>query len=164
MKNVLFATAVALSLFPLTGGQSALAHETKAGDLTIIHANSRPNLPNRPMAGYMGISNDGTTPDRLIGAASPAFETIELHMVEEDNGVMKMLQIPGIEVPGEDTVLLDHGGFHLMMFGAKDLYREGDEVPLTLQFERAGAVDVTLKIEKSGSKDDHSDHSGHSGH
>ncbi|MEM7506578.1 MAG: copper chaperone PCu(A)C [Pseudomonadota bacterium] len=151
--------ALPIGLSPVTSGPAA-AHEAKAGALTIIHPMARATLPNRPMALYMAISNDGSAPDRLLSANSPQFDAIEIHESKEQNGVMTMVQLEAIEAPAEDTALLEPGGLHLMLFGAKKHFKEGDEFPVTLMFENAGAVDVTVKVEKAG----HGDHSHHSGH
>lgn len=154
---------VATLMLPISGVISAglaSAHEAKAGSLTIIHPTARVTLPNRPMAAYMGISNDGTAPDLLLSASSPEFEAIELHQMKEENGVLKMLPLDGIAAPAEDTALLEPGGMHLMLFGAKQRFKAGDEFPLTLVFEHAGEIDIKVKVQKAG----HGGHSGHSGH
>ncbi|MEM7686632.1 MAG: copper chaperone PCu(A)C [Pseudomonadota bacterium] len=151
-----FAVAVTLNLT-----QPAVAHETIAGDLTIGHPYARPNLPNRPSAAYLSISNDGEAADRLIAADSEAFGTIEIHTVEETNGVMKMLKIEGIDVPPGDTALLEPGGFHLMLFDAAQTFKIGDHFDATLTFEKAGDVTVTFMVEKPAAESKSADHSGH---
>ncbi|MEM8790293.1 MAG: copper chaperone PCu(A)C [Pseudomonadota bacterium] len=147
-----------LFAFPLA------AHEYKTGDLTIDHPISRPNLPDRPMAAYMTIMNAGDAGDRLIAASSPEFDTIEIHTVKETDGVMKMIQLDGIEVaPGEMTELVP-GGFHLMLFGAKDRYEIGESFPVTLEFAQSGKVDIVVQIEKpKHGEASHGGH-GHGGH
>ncbi|MBY8976507.1 copper chaperone PCu(A)C [Rhodobacteraceae bacterium NNCM2] len=142
---------------------ASIAHETKAGDLTVDHANSRPTLPNRPMAAYMMIMNEGAADDALVGASSPDFESIEIHVMVEQDGVMKMNQLDSIEVPADGAATLEPGGMHLMLFGAKTHFKEGDSFPVTLEFSKTGAVEVEVKVEKPGSGE--SSHSGHgSGH
>ncbi len=144
----------------------AVSHETQAGDLTIIHAWSRPNLPNRPAAAYMAIANDGETADKLLSVASPAFETIELHTVIKDGDVMKMQPVQSIDVPADDTAVLEPGGLHLMLFGAVRAFKDGDSFPATLTFQEAGPVEITVKVEKrtSGGNEDHGDHNAHGSH
>ena len=95
--------AGAMALGLLMAAQTADAHETKKGDLTVINAHARPNLPNRPTAAYMAISNDGETGDRLISARSDAFGTIEIHTTMKHGDVMKMMPVDAIEVPAGDT-------------------------------------------------------------
>ncbi|MEM9044307.1 MAG: copper chaperone PCu(A)C [Pseudomonadota bacterium] len=144
------------------------AHEYTAGDLTIDHPISRPNLPNRPMAAYMKIENAGQAGDMLVAASSPEFDTIEIHTVKETDGVVKMIQLEGIEVSPGETTELAPGGLHLMLFGAKETYKIGDSFPVTLEFAQSGKVDIVVNIEKpkhgEAKHGDHSSHSGHSGH
>lgn len=152
--------ALPLALGMLGTAPHALAHETQAGDLTIIHAWARPNLPKRPTAAYMAIANDGETPDRLLSAASPAFETIELHTVIKQGDVMKMQPVEAVEVPSDDTASLEPGGHHLMLFGAVQAFKDGESFPMTLTFEDAGPVEITVKVLKRGktSDDEHGAH------
>ena len=139
----------------------AIAHDTKAGHLMIDHAHARPNLPNRPSAGYMKIMNAGDSADRLLAAKSDAFGTIELHTVETKDGVMKMMPIKAIEVPAGGTATLEPGGMHLMLFDATKAFKIGDHFEVTLTFEKAGDVTVMFMVAKpkhGGKKMDHSNH------
>ena len=140
----------------------AHAHDYQAGDLTIIHPQARPNLPNRPTAAYMVIANDGAIADRLLSASSPDFSTVELHTVMKHGEVMKMMPVEGIDVPAGDAAVLEPGGFHLMLFDGRQAYKIGQEFALELVFERAGTVEVTVKVEKIGHGG--TGHEGHSGH
>lgn len=145
----------------------ANADDVTAGDLTITHPQSRPNLPNRPSAAYMKISNAGAEDDRLIAARSESFGTIELHTVEHQDGVMKMMPVEAIGVPAGGEAVLEPGGFHMMMFGATRRFKIGDTFDAVLTFEEAGDVTVTFDVEKirHGSKKMNHDGngSGHSG-
>lgn len=144
----------------------AASHDFGVGDLSIDHPHARPNLPNRPTAGYMTIANTGDSADRLTSARSDAFGTIELHTVEQQDGVMKMLPIEAIEVPAGGTAVLEPGGLHLMLFDAADRLKIGDTFDAVLTFEKAGEVMVTFNVEKvkHGSKKMQHDGDGHSGH
>ena len=126
----------------------AVAHETVAGDLTIDHAYGRPNLPNRPTAAYMKIVNAGDEGDRLISAASAAFGTIEIHTMEMEGDVMKMRPVEGVDIPAGGAAELAPGGVHLMLFDAAQQFKIGDSYPLTLTFENAGEVEITVNVEK----------------
>ena len=169
-KLMLRPAVMALALLTMTPGVQA--HENKKGDLTIIHAQARPNLPSRPTAAYMAITNDGTEADRLISAKSEAFGTIEIHTTMQHGDVLKMQPVDAIEVPAEDTALLEPGGLHLMLFDGAKPHKIGESFMMVLTFEKAGDVMVEVKVEKITGGGDHSqhaggaakDHSGHSGH
>jgi copper(I)-binding protein len=43
-------------------------------------------------------------------------------------------------------VTLAPGGMHLMMMGLKEPLKQGERVPLTLVFEKAGKIDVEMVV------------------
>jgi copper(I)-binding protein len=68
-----------------------------------------------------------------------------------DNGVMKMRQVDGIDLPAGKTVALKPGGYHIMLTGLAQPLAAGQSFPLTLDFAKAGARQVTVSVEKIGS-------------
>ncbi len=83
--------------------------------------------------------------DRLIAAASPAAERVELHTHTLDaQGVARMTRIEGIEVVAGSPTELRPGGLHVMLMGLTAPLAAGDAIDLTLTFEAAG--DVTLRV------------------
>lgn len=122
--------------------------------------------PAKAGAAYMTLVNHGGATDRLLGAKSDLAARTEIHTHLMENGVMKMRQVEGIEVaPGTPTVL-QPGGLHIMFMGLKAPFKEGQELPLTLVFEKAGEVPVTFTVQGVGASQpkhnhDHSKH-GHS--
>ena len=99
----------------------------------------------------MSIENKGGEADSLIAASSPVFGRIELHTHEMNDGVMQMREVEALEAPAGDTLALEPGGNHLMLFEPGEL-PDSLEIPVTLQFEKAGEVLVFLAGEKIGSK------------
>ena len=64
-----------------------------------------------------------------------------------ENDVMKMRQLPdGIEIPAGATVELKPGGLHVMFMKIKHPLAEGDTFKATLNFEKAGKVDVDFTV------------------
>lgn len=159
IARMLIAPLAGLAL--LAGNLPSMAHDTSKGSLAIGHAWSRPAPANRPMAAYMMIENSGPAADRLISASSPAFEAVELHTVEEVDGVMKMQKVDAIEVDAGGSAVLAPRGLHIMLFGAAEAMKEGDRFPLTLTFEEAGDVEVEVVVDKKGAMPKEVDHSGH---
>jgi copper(I)-binding protein len=97
--------------------------------------------------GYMTITNKGPTADRLVSASSPAAGKIEIHEMKMQDGIMKMREIPGgLPIEAGKTAALAPGGNHLMLVELKAPLKQGDKVPVTLNFEKAGKVDVTLDV------------------
>jgi periplasmic copper chaperone A len=137
------------------------------GSLEISAAFTRATLPNAPVGGgFMTIVNSGAEPDRLVSATSPAAGEVQLHEMGMEGDVMKMRHLPdGIEIPAGETVTLAPGGLHIMLMGLKQAFVEGETIPLTLTFEKAGTVEIELVVGEAAAKSaDHSmtpDHSTH---
>ena len=145
MRNLPLAALLAVAL-----GGAAQAHEYKLGDLLIDHPWARASIGQAPNgAAYMTITTEGAEADRLLAAESTVAKRVELHSHTMADGVMKMRPVEAIEVaPGEPT-LLQPGGLHVMLMGLKAPLKMGESFPMTLVFERAGRVEVEIKIEEA---------------
>ena len=89
-------------------------------------------------------------PDRLVSVSSPVAKMAELHTMEMAGMVMKMRPLAGLDIPAGQSVTLKPGGEHIMLMGLNGPLREGQSFPLTLTFEKAGAREVTVAVEKPG--------------
>ena len=101
--------------------------------------------------GYLTLKNDSAAPDRLVGASSPAAAKVETHITVKDGDVMKMRMVKGYAIPAHGRYELKPGGSHLMLVDIKKPLQEGDKVPLTLRFEKAGEVTVEMPVRALGS-------------
>jgi copper(I)-binding protein len=97
-------------------------------------------------AGYVQIQNKSTQTDRLISATTANVGRVELHTIINENGVAKMRQVQGIDVPAGASATLAPGGFHIMFMGLNAPFKAGEIVPVTLRFEKAGEVNVNFEI------------------
>ncbi|KTT92292.1 hypothetical protein NS44R_14720, partial [Mammaliicoccus sciuri] len=125
------------AIFALALIAPAAAEDVKAGDLVITQAWTRAT-PNGAKigGGYLTIENKGTTPDRLVSGTADVAGKVEVHEMSMDNGVMKMRALDkGLAIEPGKTVKLAPGGYHLMMFDLKNPLKQGDKVPVTLEFE-----------------------------
>src|ERR1044071_6471967 len=91
-------------------------------------------------AGYMIIRNKAATPDRLIGASSPLAATVETHVTVKDGEIMRMRPVKGYDIPANGSFELKAGGSHLMFVDIKRPFKEGERIPATLRFAKAGEV------------------------
>ena len=148
----------------LMGAPSARAEDVKAGDLIISQAWSRATPGGAKVGGgYLTIENKGTAPDRLIGGSSDAAGKVEVHEMEMNNGVMTMRPVDkGLTIDPGKTVKLAPGGYHLMLMDLKAPLKRGDKLPITLEFEKAGKVAVSLDVQGVGAQAPGD--AGHSGH
>jgi copper(I)-binding protein len=130
------------------------AAEVKAGDLVISQAWSRATPGGaKTGAGFLTIENKGSTPDRLVAVSGDFAGKIEVHEMAVKNGVMTMRPVEnGLTIEPGKTVALAPGGYHLMMLDLKAPLKQGDKLPVTLQFEKAGTVAVTLDVQGVGAK------------
>jgi copper(I)-binding protein len=143
------ATAVLLSTLLIA---PARAEEVKAGDLVITEAWSRATPGGAKVGGgYLTIENKGSAPDRLIGASADVSAKIQVHEMAVNNGVMTMRPLEnGLTIEPGKTVKLAPGGYHLMMLELKSPLKQGDKLPVTLEFEKAGKVKVSLEVQGVG--------------
>jgi periplasmic copper chaperone A len=132
----------------------ACAEEVKAGDLVISQAWSRATPGGaKTGGGFLTIENKGSAPDRLVAVSGDFAGKIEVHEMAVKNGVMTMRPLEnGLTIEPGKTVALAPGGYHLMMLDLKAPLKQGDKLPVTLQFEKAGAVAVTLDVQGVGAK------------
>jgi hypothetical protein len=137
----------------LAAPSAAPAQETRAGDLAVQQPWTRAAGQGATGAGFMAISNRGAAADRLLSASSPAARAMEMHTMVRDGEVMRMRAVEAIPVPAGETVALRPGGLHLMLVGLSRPLREGETVPVTLRFERAGEVRVELSVQPAGTRE-----------
>jgi copper(I)-binding protein len=100
--------------------------------------------------GYMLIRNTGSASDRLLSASSLASARVELHVHINDNGVMRMREVPGFDVPAKGSFELKPGGAHLMFMEIKRPFKEGEKLPVKLRFEKAGEVNADFQVSGMG--------------
>lgn len=131
---------------------TTLAAPALAQEIHVLDTYARSASPMaKTGAAFMLIENIGDADDRLIGAASPAAQKVELHTHIEEGGVMKMVHVEeGFAIAAGETLVLQRGGAHLMMMGLTESFEQGKIVPLTLVFEKSGeiVVDVPVDLER----------------
>ena len=107
----------------------------------------RATVPGAKVAGgYMLLRNAGARADRLLSASSPAAVKVELHVHINDNGVMKMREVRGYDVPARGSFELKPGGAHLMFIDIKRPFKEGEKLPVKLKFEKAGEISTEFHV------------------
>jgi len=130
--------ALVISIVPVA------AQEYKAGPLQVENPWVRATPGGAKVGGgYLTIKNDGTS--------SPIAEKLELHEMSSENGVMKMRALPnGLQINPGQTVTLKPGGYHIMFVGLNKPLKQGDHVPVTLNFANAGTVNVEFVVQAMG--------------
>ena len=128
-------TALGLAAFSL----SAMA------DVAVKDAWVRGTTPAQKATGaFMELnSSDAAT---LVSAASPVAGVVEIHTMKMEDGVMKMRQIPKLDLPAGKGIKLQPGGNHVMLMDLKQQLKKGDVVPITLKIEGKDKQVQTLEI------------------
>ncbi len=103
-------------------------------------------------AAYLTITG-GSESDRLLGADTDRASMVQLHTVEESNGVAAMRQVDGVPVPAGGQVVLAPGGTHIMLMGLSKPLVAGETFPLQLRFENAGEQVVQVTVRAAGEPD-----------
>ncbi|HSV29044.1 MAG TPA: copper chaperone PCu(A)C [Candidatus Omnitrophota bacterium] len=148
MKSVV---GIALAAVLALSVQPALAGDAAKGDIAVKGAWSRATPPQAPAGGaFMTITNSGKQDDKLVAAKAGVSKTVELHTHVNDNGVMRMRQVEAIPVAAGQTVALQPGGLHVMFIGLNAPLQQGQAIPVTLVFEKAGEVAVSVDVQQVG--------------
>ncbi len=139
-----------LSLFILPFHAAiAGSHGIKVGELEITGAWARATPPGSKNGGaFLTVTNRGMAADKLIAASTSASKKTELHNHINDNGVMRMRQVPHIDVPMHGAAVLKPGSYHVMMMGLKAPLADGSSIMVKLTFEKAGDVMVHMPVKK----------------
>jgi hypothetical protein len=139
-KKLSIATALAVSF----------AVPAWAGSILVEDAYARSSgKAARSGAAFMVLLNHTDADDRLIGIKSDTAAKVELHTHSEHaNGVMKMLHLMnGVLVPAGGMHALKRGGDHVMFMGLNAPMKQGDLIAVTLVFETAGEIEITIPVD-----------------
>lgn len=128
---------------------AGMAHDFKLGALTIAHPYARPTVAAQPTGGaYLKLVNQGTD-DRLVAVTVEprVAERVEMHSMAMEGDVMRMREVPAIDIPAGQTVELKPGGLHLMFIGLKTPFVVGQRFPVKLRFREAGEISVEIQVD-----------------
>lgn len=110
----------------------------------------RASLPTSPTAaGFFVLRNQTGRDDLLIGVRADWAEGAKLHRHAEDaNGVMRMSEITqGVPLADGQSHAFARAGDHLMFTGLNGPLEQGALRQVTLLFETAGEVEITLPVD-----------------
>lgn len=113
-----------------------------ADDVVVSGAWVRATVPGQPVAAaYLNITSAHGA--ALAGVRSDVADTVQMHTMRDDGGVMRMRELERLELPAGQTVRLARSGTHLMLLQLKKPLRPGDMVALDFSVvDRAGALHV----------------------
>lgn len=129
-----------------------IALPAMADGITIMDPYARAASPSaKAGAAFMVIHNETGEDDTLIAARTDAAARVELHThVEVSDGVLQMTEIEGgIAVPAGGMHHLKRGGDHVMLMGLTGPLEQDATVEVTLVFEKAGEVVVSIPVDNA---------------
>ena len=95
---------------------------------------------------YLTLSNSGPVADRLVGVSSPVAAEAGLHIMVMEGTVMQMRPVDALDVKPGDSIQLKPGGLHIMLTNLKQALKQGEHIPLALDFEKAGRIEVEVTV------------------
>ncbi|WP_406625023.1 copper chaperone PCu(A)C [Acidovorax sp. SDU_ACID1] len=123
----------------------AMLAATAQAQVTVKDAWVRATVPQQKATGaFMQLQS--AKGSRLVSASSPLAPNVEVHEMAMQDNVMRMRQVPAIELPAGKTVDLKPGGYHIMFMNLTQPVKEGDTVPLTLVFEGKDGQRETVEV------------------
>lgn len=148
LRTAEIAVALLLTLAALLFAFRVWAEE---GALRVSGAWARPTA-GQGTAAYLTIVNAGKEEDVLESASTPKAKSVELHQTTMTaEGIMQMRPVKdGVTIDARKTLELKPGGMHFMLGGLDGGLEAGDTLPLTLEFAKAGAVQVEVPVKAQG--------------
>jgi copper(I)-binding protein len=106
--------------------------------------NLPPSVPVR--AGYMTIHNPQTKTVSIVSLRSDAFASVEIHQTIEQDGMMRMEQVPSLKIESNSSVQLAPGGLHLMMMNPSEPTQPGDLLEIVIVLDDGSEQRVEMQV------------------
>lgn len=97
-------------------------------------------------AAYMILVNNSKEADRLVSARSPVAAVVELHKSEMKGEIMSMTPVDFVEITAGGQTELQPGGLHIMLINLKQDLKPGNQIELTLMFEKSGEITIQAEV------------------
>lgn len=147
VKFFVLGIAVALSACGSSASTDAKIADRKDGAIKVDAAWAQPvTAAGTSAAVYMSISANCTTPDVLQSVEAVAPQEASLHASSVVDNALAMTPVKSVPVPCEKSTVLKPMGTHVMVTNIKKPVGIGDQITLTLRFERAGAIPVQAEV------------------
>lgn len=114
-------------------------------EVTVTQPWVRATVPAQKATGaFMQLQSKGAA--KLVSATCDVTKTVEIHEMKMEGDVMKMREVPALDLPDGETVSLKPGGYHIMLLNLEAPLKEGQTVTFTLTFEKAGGEKETVEV------------------
>lgn len=145
-RSAVLAAVVALAMAACGGGGES-----------VEVSDARVGQPTGPNAALYFVATSGGEADRLVGASTDFATAVELHETTMgEDGTMGMQAVEGLDLPAGGDLVLEPGGYHLMLVEA-DRMEVGDTIEVTISWEQAGDMTIEAEVVEPGETMDHGD-------
>jgi periplasmic copper chaperone A len=151
-RAVAIVTSLALALAVVgcspAGSSGGSPTAVAGGPLVVRDAWVRAAPAGGTSAAYMSMTNGRLAADSLVGVSAPDItDSASPHQTSTDaSGMTGMTHTESLAIPAGGTVVLEPGGFHIMLMDLKHDLKAGDRVRLILAFEQAGVLNVDAEV------------------
>lgn len=102
----------------------------------------------RMTAAFGTLVNPGPEPVQIESITSPSFGSVSLHRTEIVDGISKMREVEPVEIGAESRLVLEPGGYHLMLMMPDANLQEGQAVILNMALADGRHFAFQVPVEK----------------
>ena len=127
---------------------------SSGGEVAVTDAWARATAgnPGENTAIYAMIENTTGVDDTLVSVSIPSevAERSEVHEMVQRGENMAMQEIAGgLPVPAGEGVMLEPGGYHVMVMGVAEQLNPGDQFDVVFVFAEAGEMEVSVEVKEA---------------
>jgi copper(I)-binding protein len=120
-----------------------------AASVTVKNSHVRLLPPGAMATGvFMALTNTTDKDIKLIKATSKRSKLTEIHNHFNVDGVMKMREVPFINIPAKGMTMLKPGSFHIMLIKLNGALKLNEKVTINLEFDNGEKLTITPLVKK----------------
>ena len=149
-KLISVVACISLAMVMLSIGSTSVLADSHGKKVMAMEAWVRAVPPSaKNSAAYMMLKNSMGKDVTLVEVSTEVAKTVEIHEVVKSGGMMEMRPLKGgLTIPAGKSVMLQPGGFHIMMIDLTQKLMEGHKVSLTLKFSDGSQVKVSAPVKQ----------------
>ncbi len=102
--------------------------------------------PGRPAGGYGVIKGPASL--ALTQVTSAEVGRIELHIMEDQGGAMRMKKVDALLIDSDGTLTFEPGGRHLMLFDIAEVAVDDGQITLTAEFADSSSLTTEAQVKR----------------
>lgn len=136
-----------LVLLFLMVGLTVLSAGCKKQAMTIQNAWAIPGSIGGNSAVYFTVNNASSHGDQLLGGSASVAQTSEIQMaIKLTDGKQTILKQAAVPIPANKKILFEPDRLFLALNNLTQNLKAGDQIALTLKFEKAGDITLSVKV------------------